>query len=121
MKAGTAVIPAYEAVTRDATVTSATAALIGNQVVQTSGPTDLLLGIAEVTLPANNYGWITVYGPATGRVATAGAGGEIPGAILGPSSNTGVLSIRNTSHFNAAAIAISSGLSAGSAIFVSVL
>lgn len=121
VKAGTAVIPRFEAVTRDSAVTSSTPALIGNQVVQTSGATDLLLGIAEVTLAGSNYGWITAYGPATARVRFSAGGGEIPGAILGPSGDTGVLSIRNTSHFNAAAIAISSGLSMGSAVFVAVL
>lgn len=121
VKAGSAVIPAYEAVKQDTAVTGATIALVGNQVVQTSSPTDLALGIAEVTLAANNYGWITCYGPATARVVGSGGTGEQPGAALGPSTNTGVLSIRNSSHFNAAAIAVASGLSAGSAVFVRVL
>lgn len=117
VQAGAAVIPAYEAVIHDSTVTSVTAALVGNRVVQSSGATDMFLGIAEVTLAGSSYGWITTYGPATARVAT----GAIPNTPLGPSGNTGVLSIRNTSHFNAAAIAVASGLSAGSTVFVSIL
>lgn len=116
VKAG-ALIPRYESVKFDTAVT-VTAALFGNQVVQTSGPTDMFLGVADgATLALNSYGWITFFGPATARVAA----GEIPATGLGPSSNTGVLSVRNTSHFNAVAIAIASGLSAGSAIFVSQL
>lgn len=110
-----ALIPAREAITLDATVT--TAALMGNQVRATAGPTDMFLGVAETTLPLLGFGWATIYGPATARVATL----EVQGAPLGPSTNTGVLSIRNTSHYNAAAIALQTGLSAGSAIFISVL
>lgn len=113
VKAG-ALIPAGEAVKLDSSVT--TAALMGHQVLQTSGATDMMLGIAEVTLANLGFGWVTVYGPATGRVATTAAG-----AGIGPSANTGVLSISNTSHFNAAAIAMQTGLSAGSAVFISVL
>lgn len=110
-------IPAFEVVTHDSTVTSATAALVGNQVVQASGDTNMFLGIAEVTMAGSNYGWITTYGPATARVVSA----VIPMQPLGPGSSTGVLSIRNTSHFNAAALAVASGLSMGSTVFVSVL
>ena len=110
-----ALIPAGEALKMDSSVT--TAALMGMQVQASSGATDMFFGIAETTLAALNFGWVTIYGPATGRVVTADAAG----AGLGPSANTGVLSIRNTSHFNAAAIAIQTGLSAGSAVFVSVL
>lgn len=110
-----ALIPRFEALRVDATVT--TAGLIGHRVLQTSGATDMFMGIAEVTFPNLGFGWATIYGRATARVVA----GEIPGSPLGPSSTTGVLTIRNTSHFNAAAIALQSGLSAGSAIFVSVL
>jgi len=92
-----------------------TAALMGNRVLASSAVTDMFFGIAEVTLPALGFGWVTVYGPATARVDTA----AIPGSPLGPSGTSGVLTIRNTSHFNAAAIALQTGLSAGSAIFIS--
>ena len=109
-----ALIPAFEACRLDSTVT--TAALFGNQVLQTSAATDMFMGIAEVTGPNLAFGWITAYGNATGRVA-----GEAAGSALGPSANTGVLSIRNTSHFNTSAIAAAAGLSMGSAVFIHVL
>ena len=109
-----ALVPRGESVKLDSSVT--TAALMGVQVLQTSGATDMFMGIAEVTGPLLGFGWVTIYGPATGRVNLDAAG-----AGLGPSANTGVLSIRNTSHFNAAAIAMQTGLSAGSAVFISVL
>lgn len=89
----------------------------GGQVLQTSGVTNMFIGIAEVTMAKDVFGWITIYGPATARVATT----TIPLSPLGPSADTGVLSIRNTSHFNAVALAVESGLSFGSAIFISVL
>lgn len=108
-------IPAGEALKLDATVT--TAALMGQQVLQTSGATDMFYGVAETTLAALTFGWATIYGPATARVNTA----EVPGTGIGPSANTGVLSVRNTSHFNAAAIAMQTGLSGGSAVFINVL
>lgn len=114
VQASGAVIPAFEAVKHDNTVTSVTLALVGNRVRQTSGATDMLLGIAETTLAANNFGWITCYGVATARVTA----GEVPNTPLGPSGNTGVLSVRNTSHFQVGAIAVASGLSAGSTVFV---
>lgn len=109
-----ALIPAGECVKADVTVT--TAALFGAQVLQCSAATDMFLGIAETTLASLSFGWVTIFGPATGRVATAG--NEVPGAAVGPSTNTGVLSVRNTSHWNAIAIAMQSGLSAGSAVFI---
>lgn len=115
-------IPAYESVRLDHSVT--TAALMGNQVVQTDGATNVFMGVAEVTFANLSFGWITVYGPATARVAGPQADGTTSardGAPLGPSGNTGVLSIRNTSHFNAVAVAVQSGLSAGSAIFIRML
>lgn len=115
VKAAGAVIPAGEAVRVDHSVT--TAALIGNQVVQTSAATNILYGIAEATLASLNFGWVTVYGPATARVDTDAAAGS----GLGPSTSTGVLTIRNTSHFNTGAVALAAGLSAGSAVFVSKL
>lgn len=110
-----ALIPAGEPCTADATIT--TAAWIGHNVLQTSAVTNTFFGIAETTLASGSFGWVTLYGPATARVDT----NLIPGSPLGPSVTTGVLTIRNTSHFNAAAIALQTGLSAGSAIFVSVL
>jgi hypothetical protein len=116
VKAG-ALIPAGEAVRFDTSVAGTSAALLGNQVLQASGATDVFAGIAEVTLPNLSFGWITMYGPATGRVVSA----TIPGSPLGPSTLTGVLDIRNSSHFNAVAVALQSGLSAGSAVFISVL
>lgn len=114
VKAG-ALIPAGEAVKFDTTVS--TVALLGNQVLQASGATDMFAGVAEVTLPNLGFGWVTMYGPATARVVSA----LIPGSPLGPSGTTGVLDIRNSSHFNAVAVALQSGLSAGSAVFISVL
>ncbi len=114
VKAG-ALIPGGEAVKIDTTVT--TAALMGNQVLQTSGRTDMLLGIAEVTLPNLGFGWITCYGPATARVVTT----TVPASALGPDSSTGVLQIRTATDFNAAAIALQSGLSAGSAVFITIV
>jgi len=106
-------IPRFESVRLD----TARHISVGGQVLQTSGVTNMFVGIAEVTMAKDNFAWVTIYGPATGRVAA----GEIPLSPLGPSANTGVLSIRNTSHFNAVAIAVESGLSAGSAVFISVL
>ena len=110
-----ALIPRFESVRGQFDVT--TAALMGNQVLQTSAATDIFFGVAETTLASLNFGWITTYGRATARVVA----GEIPGSPLGPSSTTGVLTIRNTSHFNAVALALQSGLSAGSAIFIAML
>lgn len=110
-----ALIPRGEPCRYDFTVT--TAALIGNQILQSSAVTDIFAGVAEATFASLSFGWLTVYGPATGRVDT----NVIPGSPLGPSSTTGVLTIRNTSHFNAVAVALETGLSAGSAIFISVL
>ena len=109
-----ALVPAGESVRLDFSVT--TAALMGAQVLQTSAATDMFMGISEVTGPLLNFGWVTIYGPATGRVNLDAAGSG-----LGPSGNTGVLSIRNSSHFNAVAIAMQTGLSAGSAVFISQL
>ena len=109
-------IPRYEPVRVDFTVS--TAALIGHQVLQTDGATNMFFGVADNATFANlSFGWVTVYGPATARVDTL----LIPGSPLGPSVTTGVLTIRNSSHFNAVAVAVQSGLSAGSAIFVTVL
>lgn len=114
MRAGD-LIPAGENVRMDFSVVTGSPGLIGGQVLQTSGPTNVFLGIAETTLASGNYGWITVYGPATARVAT----NQIPGGSLGPDvTATGVLSIRNTSHFMVGALALQTGLSAGSAVFV---
>lgn len=106
-------IPRFESVRYDA----ARHIDVGGQVLQTSGVTNMFVGIAEVTMAKDNYAWVTIYGPATARVTTT----TIPLSSLGPSADTGVLSIRNTSHFNAVALAVESGLSFGSAIFISVL
>jgi len=111
-----AIIPSGAAVKIDTTVT--TAALIGNQVILTIAPTDMCVGIAETTLSALNFGWITCYGPATASVSTQAAA---PGQYVGPSSTSGVLAVASTSLFNAAAVALQSGLSAGSAVYVTVL
>ena len=109
-------IPRFESVRVDGTVS--TAALIGHQVVQTDGQTNMFFGVADSHTFANlSYGWVTIYGPATARVDTT----VIPNSALGPNSQTGVLTIRNTSHFNAVAVALQSGLSAGSAVFITVL
>lgn len=115
-----ALIPGGESVQLDHTVT--TAALIGNQVQAIQSTTNILLaGIAETTLAANSFGWITCYGPATARVTTNAPAG----AALGPSATTattGVLGIWNMSQFaNVAAVAVQTGLSAGSAIFVTTM
>lgn len=108
-----ALIPRFEACKYDTTVT--TAALMGNQVLQCDGATNIFAGVVEASLASLSFGWITVLGPATARVAT----GEIPGTPLGPDRTaTGVLSVRNTSHFNASAVAVQSGLSFGSAVFL---
>lgn len=69
-----ALIPRFESARYDFTVT--TAALMGNQVLQTSAATDMFAGVAEATLASLNYGWITTYGPATARVVA----GEVPGS-----------------------------------------
>lgn len=106
-----ALIPRGEALRLDST------ALDGSRVLQASGDTDMFMGIAEATLASLSFGWVTIYGPATARVTSL----TIPGSSLGPSSTTGVLSIRNSSHFNAVAVAVASGLSAGSAIFITQL
>lgn len=116
VKAG-ALIPAGESTKFDTSVVTGTPLLMGAQVLQASGATDMFAGVAEVTLPNLGFGWVTIYGPATARVVSA----TIPGSPLGPSGTTGVLDIRNSSHFNAVAVALQSGLSAGSAVFISVL
>ena len=109
-------VPQYEGLKLDATVT--TAALMGNQVLQCDGLTNMFFGVADNATFANlSFGWVTMYGPATARVATT----TIPESSLGPSANTGVLSIRSTCHFNAVAVALQTGISAGSAVFVTVL
>src|SRR5690349_9914192 len=85
------VIPIGEIVTADATVT--TAALISYQVNQLSSVTNInVVGLAETTLAALNFGWITVYGPATGRVTTNTNPGTPLGApaMGGQSVTTGV-------------------------------
>ena len=109
-KAG-ALIPAYSALKLDTSVSTAA------QVVQTSTDTDMFFGIAEVTIALNSFGWATIYGPATSRAQT----GVVPGVALGTSNFTGVLGIRQVSHFSAAGLAVATGLSAGSSIFISVL
>lgn len=108
-------IPAGESVRLDAAVT--TGALIGGQVLQTSSPTDVFFGIAEATMPILNFGWVTVAGPATGRVRT----GEIPGIALNVGTLTGVLQSGGaTGAFvgNYVGLALQSGLSAGSAVYL---
>lgn len=101
----------YMAVAFDTTVT--TAALMGNQVRTTQVAADPFYGIAEVTLPNLGFGWVTVYGPATARVATA----TVPGVYLAASTASGILTTAvGASGF--AAIALQTGLSAGSAIYV---
>jgi len=107
-------IPRFESCKFDTAVT--TAALMGNQVLQCDGSTNMFAGVAESTFANLSFGWVTLYGPATARVAAL----TIPGTPLGPDiTATGVLSVRNISHFNAAAVAVQSGLSMGSAVFVS--
>ena len=109
-------IPQYESLRVDFTVT--TAALMGNQVLQSDSQTSMFFGVADNATFANlSFGWVTMYGPATARVDT----NLIPGSPLGPNSQTGVLTIRNSSHFNAVGVALQTGLSAGSAIFVNIL
>ena len=119
VKAGS-LIQAFEPVRLDFTVAGGSPLLLGNQVLPVSASTDVFMGIAEVTMANLNFGWITVYGPATARVNT----NEIPGAALGPSNAagaSGILAIRNSSHFSAVAVALQTGLSMGSAVFVTVL
>lgn len=115
VKAG-ALIPAGEVVQIDSSVAGGSPLLIGHQVIAAVGATNIFGGVAESTIAALRFGWVTTYGPATARVESLA-----PGSALGPSLSTGVLTIRNTSHFNAVAVALASGLSAGSAIFISVL
>ena len=110
-----ALIPAGESVVVDTSVT--TAALIGRQVVTVQSATGLIRGIAEVTLPNLGFGWVTKYGPATARVVT----NANPGVALTSSSTTGVLSVWGVSNLDVAAIALQTGLSAGSAVFVQAL
>lgn len=110
-----AAIPAGASVKADAPIV--TAALMGNQVVGTTGVTDMLLGVMETTLPLGQYGWITCFGPATAMVVT----NTIPAQGLAPGASSGVLGIAATCNYNAAAVAIQTGLSAGSAIFITVL
>ena len=113
-----ALIPRYEAVGWDITATT-TAALFGTQVLSAIGETGMLLGVADqATLPLNGYGWITAYGPATARVVT----NELPGQRLGCGGQTGVLlRLQITTYFMPRAIAVQTGLSAGSAVFITVL
>lgn len=117
----TSPIMAGAAVKSDSNFATQTAALAGNQVVFSSGVTNLVLGIAETTLAAANYGWLTCYGPATAMVVS----NVIPDSLLGPSASTGVLGIigstSNIVGLNPMGITIQTGLSAGSAVFVSAL
>mgnify|MGYP001574359104 CR=1 FL=1 len=115
VKAG-ALIPAGEIVQIDSSVVSGSPLLIGHQIIAAAGATNLCAGVVEATIASLRFGWVTTYGPATARVDAVA-----PGSALGPSALTGVLTIRNTSHFNAIAVALTSGLSAGSAVFVSIL
>lgn len=117
VKAG-ALIPRYEGVMWDENAT-ATAALFGNQVVQCIGESHLLLGIADqATFALNTYGWITAFGQATARVVT----NTVPGNTLGIGTVTGVLArIQTSTNFLPKAIAVQTGLSAGSAIFITSL
>lgn len=110
MQAGSNIFPG-EAVTLN------TAVVAGTSVIQTSADTNLLFGVAEVSMPLNYYGWVTIYGPATAR---AGVNVAIASG-LGPNVATGVLTIRNTSHFNGAAIAMAAGVSSGSAVYITQL
>jgi len=122
MKAS-ALIPGGECVKVDTTVS--TGLLMGNQVLQCSTATDPMIGIAEFTLALLNFGWVTVAGPATGRVGA----GEAPGVGLGPSTLTGVLrsagalgAVGASSVFqNFFALALQSGLSGGSAVYITAL
>ena len=111
-----ALIPRNEAVRFDSSAT--TAALIGNQVLQVSGRTNVMAGIADnATFASLSFGWITVAGPATARVADA----AIVGSQLGPSANTGVLAdsyIATPTILHFKAVALAAGLSSGSAIFL---
>lgn len=105
-------------------VTTTTGLLMGAQVVAlnplqaqgTGGGSQMpFVGIAEATIPLNNFGWITVNGPATGRVVTS----TIPGTYVGGGTVSGILGVANASQmFLANAIALQTGLSAGSAIFI---
>src|SRR3990167_2936716 len=103
VKAG-ALIPAGEAVQVDSSVVSGSPLLIGHQVIACAGATNVFAGVAESTIASLRFGWVTTYGPATARVEALA-----PGSAIGPSGSTGVLTIRNTSHFNAVAVALASG------------
>ena len=116
VKAG-ALIPAGEAVVLDSTVAGGSPLLMGQQVLQVSAITNMIAGIAETTLASLNFGWITTYGPATARVVT----NANPGVILGSSATTGVLSTWGVSNLHGMAVALQTGLSAGSAVFVTLL
>ena len=111
-----ALIPRYEAVTVDETVS--TAALLGNQVLQTGTISEMLFGVADQATFANlSFGWVTVFGNATARVAA----GTVPGAYLAASAATGVLSGLGASNMQVGALALQSGLSAGSAVYITTL
>src|SRR5882724_5539788 len=88
-KAG-ALLLAYQALKLDTT----TGGQLGAQVIQVTTDTDVFLGVAEVTIALNSFGWITTYGPATCRVAVA----AVPGVALGPANATGALTIRQVSN-----------------------
>lgn len=116
------VIPAGESVRLDHTalLSGASPGLMGAQVVQVDSSTAMFFGVAESTLSAASYGWVTIYGPATARVVSL----VIPGTAIGPSTAaglTGVLAVRDISHFNAVGLAVQTGLSAGSAVFINIL
>lgn len=111
-----ALIPRGEPVVLDTTVT--TAALMGHYVLQLSSATAMIMGIAEATLASGNFGWITAYGPATARVVT----NTIPNVALTGSTTTGVLATwSSTAGLFERAIALQTGLSAGSAVFITAL
>lgn len=111
-----AVIPQFSAVTAQTNL--ATAALFGNQVIPTSARTHMLFGVADNSAFASgSFGWITVFGVATGRTTT----GTTPGTVLQPGTATGVLDVWASTNLQAFALALQTGLSAGSAVFVRAL
>jgi hypothetical protein len=86
----------------------------------------LVAGIAETALTSGNYGWITVYGPATALVNT----GALINDALVPATTAGALTQQDTLYTAAGAgttgspqtvstvVALTTGVIAGSSVFV---
>lgn len=81
----------------------------GNNVRPTAAVTDMLFGVAETAILINNFGWITVMGVASCKIATAATAGQ----FVSPSATAGVLINQTTAGNDVnAAMALEAGAAA---------